>query len=89
MWSIPVASIQALATVEHIAKIPGFGWMSSLNGGSVSNFVNGYLPVVILLYIIHFLPEVFNWVAVKFERCKTETNVQSSILGRYFYYQVI
>ena len=53
-----------------------------------SSFVNGYLPVVALLVIISVLPLIFETIAQKFENRKTKSDIQNSMLGRYFYYQV-
>eukprot|EP00804_Cyclotella_cryptica_P010295 CCRYP_012233-RB/>CCRYP_012233-RB protein AED:0.36 eAED:0.36 QI:398/1/1/1/0.85/0.87/8/444/916 len=88
LWSIPVASIQALATADQIATVPGMAWISTLNGGSVAGFVNGYLPVVLLLLIIMILPGIFYAVALHYEDRKTQSDIQKSIIGRYFYYQI-
>lgn len=89
LWSTVVASIQAWATIDRISEVPGFSWMNSFNTNpSFSSFVNGYLPVVSLLAIISILPLIFEQVAMTFENRKTKTDVQDSMLGRYFYYQV-
>eukprot|EP00986_Skeletonema_menzelii_P004681 scaffold1625_cov144-Skeletonema_menzelii.AAC.10 len=88
LWSIPVASIQALATADQIAAVPGMGWLETLDGGNVAAFVNGYLPVVLLLTIIMVLPHIFYAVALHYEDRKTRSDVQKSIIGRYFYYQL-
>lgn len=88
LWSIPIASIQALATVEHLATIPGFHWMNSFNGGPFSSIINGYLPVVALLTIIGVLPFVFKTIAEKYEFKKTQSDVEQSILARFYYYQL-
>eukprot|EP00581_Thalassiosira_minuscula_P017487 CAMPEP_0183711430 /NCGR_PEP_ID=MMETSP0737-20130205/6933_1 /TAXON_ID=385413 /ORGANISM="Thalassiosira miniscula, Strain CCMP1093" /LENGTH=1006 /DNA_ID=CAMNT_0025939935 /DNA_START=103 /DNA_END=3123 /DNA_ORIENTATION=+ len=88
LWSVPVASIQALATADQIATVPGMAWINTLNGGEVANFVNGYLPVVLLLTIIMILPHIFYAVALHYEDRKTASDVQKSIIGRYFYYQL-
>lgn len=88
LWSIPVASIQALATADQIASVPGMGWLATLDGGNVAAFVNGYLPVVLLLTIIMILPHIFYAVALHYEDRKTRSDVQRSIIGRYFYYQL-
>ncbi|KAL7533875.1 hypothetical protein ACHAXR_005499 [Thalassiosira sp. AJA248-18] len=88
LWSIPVASIQALATADQIATVPGMAWIATLNGGDVASFVNGYLPVVLLLTIIMILPHIFYGVALHYEDRKTASDVQKSIIGRYFYYQL-
>jgi Calcium-dependent channel, 7TM region, putative phosphate len=52
------------------------------------SFVNGYLPVVALLGLILLLPVVFEYLAVKYEGRKTYSDVQASMLSRYFYYQL-
>jgi hypothetical protein len=88
-WIFPLAAIQAFAKAEYIAKIPGMEWILTYGGGSVSRFVNGYLPVVALLCLILILPVIFEVVARKYERRKTISDVQNSMLGRYFYYQVV
>ena len=88
LWSIPVASIQALATVETLASVTGMDWIQTLHGGRVASFVNGYLPVVLLLVIIMVLPHIFYAVALYYEDRKTQSDVQRSVIGRYFYYQL-
>lgn len=42
LWSVPVASIQALATADQIATVPGLSWINTLNGGEVAAFVSEY-----------------------------------------------
>ena len=54
---------------------------------AVLSQVNGYLPVVLLLVIILILPHIFYGIALHYEDRKTESDVQTSIIGRYFYYQ--
>jgi len=88
LWSIPIASIQAFATADRLATVPGFQWMNSLQGGEFKNFVNGYLPVVALLILICLLPKIFDRIAVVFERRKTLSSVRRSILERLFLYQL-
>lgn len=41
-----------------------------------------------LLGLILILPVIFEYIAVKYERRKTLSDVQASMLGRYFYYQL-
>jgi len=85
-WIIPLTLIQLFATVEYIAKIPGMEWIAREE--DVSRFVKGYLPVVALLCLILILPVIFKFVALKYERRMTYSDVQRSMLGRYFYYQL-
>jgi Calcium-dependent channel, 7TM region, putative phosphate len=88
LWSFPLAAIQVFAKAENLAQIPGMEWILYVHGGSFGRFVNGYLPVVALLTLISVLPVIFEYIAVKYERRKTISDVQSSMLGRYFYYQL-
>jgi hypothetical protein len=89
LWIFPLAAIQAFAKADNIARIPGMEWILTSGDGSVSRFVNGYLPVVALLCLILILPVIFELVARKYERRKTYSDVQRSMLGRYFYFQII
>lgn len=68
--------------------IQAFRWILYMNGGKFTNLINGYLPVVALLCLILILPVIFQIVALKYERRKTKSDVQASMLGRYFYYQL-
>ena len=88
LWSIPLTLIQAWAKVENVALIPGLEWVGQINGGKLKPLINGYLPVITLLGLILLLPLLFNWVATSYEKRKTLSGVQNSIVGRYFYYQV-
>ena len=87
-WVFPLAAIQAFAKAEVIAMIPGMEWISTFDGGSISALINGYLPVVALLCLILILPVIFEFVATNYERRKTRSDVQKSMLSRYFYYQL-
>ena len=79
---------QAWAKVENVALIPGLQWVETVHGGTFKSLINGYLPVVALLGLILLLPLIFNWVATSYEKRKTLSGVQNSIVGRYFYYQL-
>eukprot|EP00592_Proboscia_alata_P013410 CAMPEP_0194389790 /NCGR_PEP_ID=MMETSP0174-20130528/105996_1 /TAXON_ID=216777 /ORGANISM="Proboscia alata, Strain PI-D3" /LENGTH=889 /DNA_ID=CAMNT_0039182413 /DNA_START=1048 /DNA_END=3717 /DNA_ORIENTATION=+ len=88
-WSVPVVFIQGLATSENFFKIPGITWISHLDGGDqVSVWVNGYLPVVALLVLIQVLPIIFKVVAMRYEGRKSMSNVDDSIIRRFFYYHL-
>uniref|UniRef100_A0A7S4AB76 CSC1/OSCA1-like cytosolic domain-containing protein n=1 Tax=Pseudo-nitzschia australis TaxID=44445 RepID=A0A7S4AB76_9STRA len=89
LWIFPLATIQAFARADYIAKIPGMEWILTAGGGSVSQFVNGYLPVAALLALTMILPIIFEFLARNYERRKRLSDVQNSMLGRYFYFQVL
>ena len=84
--SSPLAAIQAFAKADYIAQIPGMEW---IQGGNISRFVNGYLPVAALLALTMILPVIFEFLAKNYERRKRLSDVQNSMLGRYFYFQVL
>jgi hypothetical protein len=88
LWSFPLATIQVFAKAEVVAQIPGMEWILTWYGGAFSILMNGYLPVVALLILILLLPIIFEFLAVHYERRKTFSDVQSSMLSRYFYYQL-
>lgn len=88
LWSFPLAAIQAFAKAKFLAQIPGMEWILTYQGGALTAFINGYLPVLALLGIILILPVLFEWIAVTYERRKTFSDIQGSILRRYFYYQL-
>jgi hypothetical protein len=88
LWSFPLAAIQAFAKAKYLVQVPGMEWIDTIHGGQFTQFVNGYLPVVALLCLILVLPVIFEYVAVNFEHRKTHSDVQASMLGRYFYYQL-
>jgi len=88
LWSIPLTAIQALATAESLSRVPFMSWLSTSSNLRLTAFINGYLPVVALLTLIMILPIIFEWVAVNYENRKTYSDVQNSILNRYFYYQL-
>ena len=88
LWSIPLTLIQAWAKVENVAMIPGLEWVGQIRGGRFTSLINGYLPVITLLGLILLLPLIFQWVATSYEKRKTLSGVQNSIVCRYFYYQL-
>ena len=51
--------------------------------------MNGYLPVAALLALTMILPVLFELLAANYERRKCLSDVQNSMLGRYFYFQVL
>ncbi|KAL7554625.1 hypothetical protein ACHAWF_018127 [Thalassiosira exigua] len=88
LWSIPLTLIQAWAKVEFVALIPGFEWVGKVHGDKLKPLINAYLPVITLLGLILILPLIFQLVATSYEKRKTLSGVQNSIVGRYFYYQL-
>ncbi|CAN0314103.1 unnamed protein product, partial [Ectocarpus fasciculatus] len=86
-WSIPVLLIQFWASYSQLEKI--FPVLADLDPDSFLYYViAGYLPVVLLLLLMLLLPFLFQALAYRYERRKSHSEVQQSILTRYFTYQV-
>jgi len=88
LWSIPLALIQAMSSAENVARMPGMEWILEYDNGNLAVLVNAYLPVVGFLGLIMILPIIFEWVAYSYERRKTRSDVEQSVVSRYFYYQL-
>lgn len=88
LWSFPVAVIQAWSSAKSLSELPFFLWIDFVVGTNVSNLIIGYLPVIALLAIIALLPTFFRSLATNYEQRKTHSDVQQSVLTRFFYYQV-
>ncbi len=88
LWSAVIAFIQTWANLDHLASVSGFTWLEGFAGSRFTTFLNGYLPVVALLGVIAVLPPLFSSIGRKFETRKTRSDIQNSILRRYFNYQV-
>eukprot|EP00903_Cladosiphon_okamuranus_P018683 g17196.t2 len=86
-WSIPVLLIQFWASYSQLELI--FPVLVDLDRNSILYYViAGYLPVVLLLLLMLVLPFVFQGLAYHYERRKSHSEVQRSILTRYFTYQL-
>jgi hypothetical protein len=48
-----------------------------------------YAPTLLLLIVMSLLPLVFSLASYRYERLKTHSDVQASIMSRYFYYQMM
>jgi hypothetical protein len=88
LWSFPLAFIQVFAKARNLAELLQMEWILEYEDGALFRLINGYLPVVALLCLILILPVIFEYIAVKVEKRKTFTDVQSSMLCRYFNYQL-
>ena len=88
LWSIPLAFIQGVSSAENVSQLPGMDWILYYDNGSLALFINAYLPVLALLGLILILPIIFEGVATSYEKRKTHSDVQQSLVGRYFYYQL-
>lgn len=63
-------------------------WILDYGDGSLVTLIDAYLPVLMLLGLILFLPIVLEAVAVSYEHRKTKSDIDECVVHRYFYYQV-
>jgi hypothetical protein len=85
-WSIVVAFISAVSNLESISQeIPS---LQEYSNTSIYKFFNNYLAVGILLILLSLLPFVFDFISRNYEGLKLESEIQNSIMTRYFYYQL-
>ena len=83
-WSIVVAFIATISNLDSISQI-----IPSIKQYSTTEFyilLNYYLAVGLLVIILSILPYIFDFVSRYYEGIKLESEIQNSIMTRYFYY---
>jgi hypothetical protein len=85
-WSLVVGFIAAISNLESISKeLP---WLNNYRNTLAYEFLNDYLAVALLLVLLSLLPIIFDLIARSYEGLKLESEIQNSIMTRYFYYQL-
>ncbi len=85
-WSIVVTFISAISNLGSISKdVPE---IAAYANTSIYKFLNDYLAIAILLILLAILPAIFDIISRFYEGIKLESEIQNSIMTRYFYYQV-
>ena len=78
--------ITAISNLESISKeIP---WINTYRNTVAYEVLNNYLAVALLLVLLSLLPMIFDLIARSYEGLKLESEIQNSIMTRYFYYQL-
>lgn len=85
-WSIVLGFITTISSLESLSR--EYTWLRAYSGTEVYKFVNSYLASSVLLTLLTLLPVVFDIIARNYESLKLESEVQNSIMTRYFYYQL-
>jgi len=88
-WSVIIASIQAYANLDSLAQIDKFSWLQDVKLSTSGEIINSYLPVAVFLGLMTLLPVIFEQIALVYEDRKTFSDVQLSVLERYFNYQML
>ena len=85
-WSIVVGFITTIANLESLSKeLP---WLNAYRNTAIYDVLNQYLAVGVLLILLSILPFLFDVIARSYEGRKLESEIQNSIMTRYFYYQL-
>ena len=87
-WSFVVGFIATISNLESISKEHGWEWIQYYNKTSVYIFLNNYLALGLLLTLLAGLPAIFDVISRNYEGLKLESEIQNSIMTRYFYYQL-
>lgn len=87
-WSFVVGFIATISNLETISKERGWEWLQSYNKTTIFIFLNNYLALGLLLVLLATLPVLFDIIARNYEGLKLESEIQNSIMNRYFYYQL-
>ena len=88
-WASVVVFIQSISNLKSIAALNEFSWLADYESGSFYKLLNEYLAVGILLILLSILPILFDLLARSYEGRKFESDIQSSVMKRYFFYQVV
>lgn len=85
-WSLVVTFITAVSNLESIAQ--EFPQIQAYSDTAVYKFLNNYLAIGVLLILLAILPAIFDFISRHYEGVKLESEIQNSIMTRYFYYQL-
>lgn len=82
-WSIVVTFVSSISNLELLSQnIP---WIQRTE---LYHFLNNYMAIGLLLAVLSSLPILFDFISRSYEGIKLESEIQNSILARYFYYQL-
>jgi hypothetical protein len=85
-WSFVVGFITTIANLDSLAQ--QYTWLQVYSNTQFYKFLNAYLAVGLLLVLLSVLPLIFDIIARNYEGLKLESEIQNSIMSRYFYYQL-
>jgi hypothetical protein len=85
-WSAIVASINGFSNLDALSS--DVEWIQRHQDSAVYKIFNQYMAVLILLILLVLLPLIFDQISRHYEGLKLESEIQNSIMSRYFYYQL-
>ncbi|KAI0064338.1 DUF221-domain-containing protein [Artomyces pyxidatus] len=88
VWAIPVAFVGAVSNIHSLCTTYHWlNWVCTLPH-VVVNFIQGFLPTVLLAVLFMLLPIVLRMLA-RFEGIPQRTGVELSLMDRFFLFEVI
>lgn len=85
-WSAVVAFVTASSNLDSISQ--QLTWLQQFQDTTIYQLANMYLAVIILLILLACLPLIFDVISRNYEGLKFESEIQNTIMARYFYYQL-
>jgi hypothetical protein len=85
-WSIVVGFITAISNMDSIAQT--YPWLQKYQNTVLYALLNNYLALVLLVVLLALLPVIFDVISRTYEGLKLESEIQNTIMTRYFYYQL-
>lgn len=85
-WSLVLGFITQISSLETMSR--EYSWLQAYSGTYIYSIFNSYLTSGMLLALLSVLPLVFDMIARNYEGLKLESEIQNSIMTRYFYYQL-
>jgi hypothetical protein len=85
-WSLITGSIASVSNLDAMAE--KYDWIKSYQETWAYSILNDYLAVLLLLILLNVLPFIFQFLSQEYEGVKLHSQVQTSVMGRFFYYQL-
>ena len=86
-WSVVVSAIATISNLDELAK--KYPWIAAYEESYFYSILNSYLAALILIIALAILPFIFYFCAKLYEGIKLESEIQASVMARYFWYQIV
>lgn len=88
-WSIVVTGLYKVQSVLNTVQQEVFKGRQPTGVETAISVAIEYVPTLLLLIILQLLPLLFWYSSYRYERLRTHSDVQASVLSRFFYYQMV
>ena len=86
-WSAVISFITAISNLDSLSET--YPWLKEYNDTWFYEIMNSYLASLLLIIVLAILPFIFDMSARWYEKLKLESEIQASIMKRYYFYQLI